>query len=244
MRRNAVMSKPLLVIAVAAVATVTITGSARIAAAQELTETPRRRQGYYFAAGYGLGQTQARHEDENLGVWPSGKLALRAGQLLTKRFGLGLLIDTSAATEGPTTRGVLGIAIEGQATLVGNLALRTSVGFGALQINDKMGDKQVLRGGAYGSQFGLGISYDWFPWTSNRSGGHANAGGALVARQQGGQFRRLCGCRADLLDRSATQPAAAARIRVVPLARSLLGGHPARDAGYNSRSSAASTDAT
>ena len=167
------MSKPLLVIAVAAVATVTITGSARIAAAQELTETPRRRQGYYFAAGYGLGQTQARHEDENLGVWPSGKLALRAGQLLTKRFGLGLLIDTSAATEGPTTRGVLGIAIEGQATLVGNLALRTSVGFGALQINDKMGDKQVLRGGAYGSQFGLGISYDWFPWTSNRSGGFA-----------------------------------------------------------------------
>lgn len=154
----------------AATAALTNPSAAR---AQDLTEPPQRRQGYYLAAGYGMGASQAWNDDDELGVWPTSHLSFRGGQLLTRRLGLGLAIDFDGAMKDPITRSVFGVAVEGQVGLGANFALRASVGFGALQIieEDKIRDKKTLTG-TYSTQYGLGVSYDWFP-SNQRSGGFA-----------------------------------------------------------------------
>jgi hypothetical protein len=164
------MSKSFRIALLAAVATSTFAG---VAHAQDLTEPPRRRQGYYLSVGYGSGASQAWEDDKALGVWQTGHLALRAGQLITRRLGLGIVIDSGASIKAPITRSVFGIGVEGQAELGANFAARASIGFGALQIieEDKVRDKTTLTG-TYGTQYGLGLSYDWFPF-SKRSGGFA-----------------------------------------------------------------------
>lgn len=168
------MSKPSSKLLRAILAAITaVTTYAGAAQAQDLTEPPRRRQGYYLSAGYGAGASQAWLEEDPLGVWQTGHFSLRAGQLLTRRLGLGIVIDGSGGAKDPVTRSVFGIGVEGQAEIGANFAVRASIGFGALQVleEDKVRDRTILSG-TYGTQYGLGFSYDWFPF-AKRSGGFA-----------------------------------------------------------------------
>jgi hypothetical protein len=148
-----------------------IAGTARTSHAQDL-ETPRRRQGYYMAAGLGSGPVKNWDDGDGLSVRPGSKFTLRIGQLLTRRLGLGLLIESGGTKKDSVTTGQPSLGIEGHVALVGNLALRASVGLGVLTIKDDaaIDDKQH---GQYGAQYGLGLSYDWFPGSSTRSGGFA-----------------------------------------------------------------------
>jgi hypothetical protein len=141
------------------------------AAAQEL-ETPRRRQGYYIAGGFGSGAVKTWDDGDALPVARNTKFDLRVGQLLTRRLGLGLNVELNAGKRGTVTSSLFGLGFEGQVQLIDNLALRGGVGLAVLQIDDSaIVDKR--QHGAYGAQYGLGLSYDWFPFRSDRSGGLA-----------------------------------------------------------------------
>jgi hypothetical protein len=141
------------------------------AGAQEL-EPPRHRQGFYIAAGLGSGAAKNWDNGDALPIARTGKFDLRAGQLITRRFGLGLNIEFGGGKRGTVTSSLFGLGFEGQAGLVGNLALRASVGLAVLQIKDSaIVDKR--QHGVYGAQYGVGLSYDWFPSHNNHSGGLA-----------------------------------------------------------------------
>ena len=144
---------------------------ARPAAAQDLV-APRRRQGYYISAGIGSGPGQSWDDGDSLGVAANTKFALRFGELVTERLGLGLAIETGGRKKNQVTASVFGIAIEGSVELVQNLALRGTAGFGVMQIKDEAAADQSLRG-TYGTQYGLGLSYEWFPRVNDKSGGLA-----------------------------------------------------------------------
>lgn len=153
------------------VTTAILLTTAAPAAAQEL-EAPRRRQGYYIAGGLGSGAVKTWDDGDPLPVARNGKFDLRVGQLLTRRLGLGLNVEFNAGKRGTVTSSLFGLGFEGQAELAANLALRASVGLAVLQIDDTaIVDKR--QHGAYGAQYGLGLSYDWFPFHSDRSGGLA-----------------------------------------------------------------------
>ena len=156
-----------------------VIGQARPAAAEDpglgvTLEPPRRRQGYYLGFGFGTGAAQTWDDGERLDAGPGSKFALRMGQLLTQRFGLGLAIETGGASikKDKTTVGFFGMAVEGQAVLATNLALHGTVGFGVIEIKSDEGPDKKLRG-SYGTQYGLGLSYDWFPRVNDSSGGLA-----------------------------------------------------------------------
>jgi hypothetical protein len=144
-------------------------GAVPAARAQDL-EPPRRRQGYYIAAGAGNGGGHVWEDGDAIGAGPAGKYSLRLGQLLTPRWGLGLIIEFGGIARDNEEIGGGGLGFEGNVALVGNLALRASAGFAVLTIKHK--DEDRLEG-AYGAQYGLGLSWDWFPGRSTRSGGFA-----------------------------------------------------------------------
>src|SRR3954454_24976504 len=75
-----------------------LAAASRPAHAQDL-EPPRPRQGYYIAVGIYGAATQAFEKGDTLGPWTGRGFALRAGQLITRRFSLGLAIE-SGSTKG------------------------------------------------------------------------------------------------------------------------------------------------
>lgn len=141
----------------------------RPAAAQTLVE-PRERQGYYVALG--LYDDPAIHWEKgrSLGVWNGTAFTIRLGQMLTRRFGLGFVIDSAGSTGKGQTSSMGGLGIEGQANLWRNLGLHAGLGLGFVSVKDPAlpTDDQV-RGG-YGAKYALGASYDFF-FTDRLSGG-------------------------------------------------------------------------
>jgi hypothetical protein len=148
-----------------------IAGIARPARAQDL-EPPRRRQGYYLSGGTAVGPVKNWDDGDGMSVRPGFKSSLRIGQLITRRLGLGMFLEAMATKKGSVSTGQNSLGVEGNVALVGNLALRASVGLGVLQIKDDsvVDDKQH---GQYGAQYGLGLTYDLFPTRSTGSGGFA-----------------------------------------------------------------------
>jgi hypothetical protein len=143
--------------------------------AQEL-EAPRRRQGYYLGGGYSGGGLFARDNGASLPSTLGVRSVLRAGQLVTRRFGLGLYLESMAGKRALISTAQSSLGLDGHFAVAGNLALRASVGFGVLQIKDDGDtDPDSKLKGNYGAQFGVGLSYDWFPWHSSSSGGFAIA---------------------------------------------------------------------
>jgi hypothetical protein len=145
-------------------------------AQQELLEAPRHRQGYYLSAGFAGGAGKNWQDGDSLGVASGGTFGIHLGQLLTPRLGLGVIFENGKSKKGTIDFSQFGLGLEGSVGLVGNLALHATAGFGVLQIDDKGDDKSTLEG-AYGAQYGLGLSYDFFPFQHNplRSGGFAIA---------------------------------------------------------------------
>ena len=95
-------------------------------------EAPRHRQGYYFALGYQLGGAKIWEDGESWNVWRSSDLSLRMGELLTKRFGLGLQLFHFGSATGQGQRATTGgLGLEAQWELVNastswGMALRSS----------------------------------------------------------------------------------------------------------------------
>lgn len=147
--------------------------SSRQASAQQLEE-PRNRQGYYIGLGLGLGTEGIWEKGESLGAFSGSAFALHLGQLLTKRWGLGLALGSGGGqNKDKITAGAGGLAIETSFLVWDTLALRAQSGFAFLSISDKENpdDKKRSRG-TYGAAYGLGASWDLFPW-KRLSGGLA-----------------------------------------------------------------------
>jgi hypothetical protein len=165
--------RSLLVVALLAPVVSTLLAIAsRPAQAQELEE-PRRRQGYYLSFGLYGAATQAIEKGNSLGPWIGFGQALRAGQLITRRFSMGIAIE-SAATQGDGQKGtVASLALEAGFAVHGNLALRGGAGFGVLQLKNPNDPTESASRGAAGSWFALGASYDLFVGQKRLTGGLA-----------------------------------------------------------------------
>jgi hypothetical protein len=124
-------SRTLRALLAAAVAVVAVAG-ARAARAQ-LLEPPRSRQGYYFALGYQLALSHPTEDGESWGVWPGGNLSIRFGQLITRRFGLGLQINSGSTSGQGQKAAAGGLELEAQWELARNLAAYGGVGSRAAQ---------------------------------------------------------------------------------------------------------------
>jgi hypothetical protein len=149
-----------------------LAGGARPAQAQVL-EKPEHRQGYYLSFGiYGAG-TQAFEKGDTLGPWVGYGIGLRVGQLITRRFSLGLGIETAATRGGGQRGSVSALALEAGFALAGNLALRGGAGIGFLQLKNPSDPTESSTRGAAGSYFALGASYDLFVGQKRLSGGLA-----------------------------------------------------------------------
>jgi hypothetical protein len=139
--------------------------------AQQL-EIPESRQGYFMGVGVRGGVNNNWEKGDSLGAWSGGGGAIRLGQLLTRRLGLGLAIEFgSTQAEDKTTAGMFGLGLEGSVRLVSNLALTGTAGLGFVQIDNPDVEEEELRG-AFGGYYGLGLTYDLFPF-KRRSGGFA-----------------------------------------------------------------------
>lgn len=142
--------------------------AASSARAQDLQE-PRERQGYYVAGGIHAALNYNRDEGKALGPWPGSGITIRLGQMLTRRLGLGMQIDTAGVSGDGVTASLLGFGISGQVEIATNLALHAGIGLGVLSVDDPEEDE--LSGG-YGAAYSLALTYDWFPVT-RRTGGWA-----------------------------------------------------------------------
>jgi hypothetical protein len=141
------------------------------ASAQTL-ETPRGRQGYYLGLGLHGMANHAWDDGDGLGVWGGSAFTLRFGQLLTRRFGLGLQIFSGGTTKGQQQASVFGLEIESQWELAWDLALHGGVGLGVLSLDDKSDPDEGLRG-TVGAGYFLGLSYDFWPRRKRLTGGLA-----------------------------------------------------------------------
>jgi hypothetical protein len=133
-------------------------------------EPPAPRQGYYLSLGFHNGIIHTWEDDESLGTWFNRGFTIRLGQMLTRRLGLGLQIFSAVSTKGEENGSTLGLGVEGQVALTGRLALNGGVGLGVLQLHDERVMNEELRG-AFGAEYSLGASYDFFPYKKKLSGG-------------------------------------------------------------------------
>jgi hypothetical protein len=141
-----------------------------VAQAQTL-ELPRPRQGYYVGVGLLGAVNQNWEKGASLGAWPGSGFSLRLGQLITRRFGLGLQIDSGSTKKGEQRTSAFSLGLEAQWELAPNLALHGGSGLGVVSITDPNDGIDEARG-AFGAAYTLGLSYDWF-FTHRSTGGWA-----------------------------------------------------------------------
>jgi hypothetical protein len=157
---------------VAAIVALLVVARAGRASAQDL-EPPRHRQGYYAALGLNAAMTETREKGFSLGPWFGNGYALRFGQLVTRRFSLGLAIELGGTKGDGQSASIIALGMESSWALVGNLAVRGGVGIGSINLKDPRDPFESSTRGATGAWFSTGLSYDWFPWKKRLSGGFA-----------------------------------------------------------------------
>jgi hypothetical protein len=146
----------------------------RAARAQALDlEPPRHRQGYYLSFGIYGAATQAVEKGDSLGPWLGYGQALRAGQLITRRFSLGIALEGASTRGGGQTSASTALALEAGFVIAGNLALRGGAGVGFMQLKNPNDHTESALRGAGGSYFALGASYDRFVGQKRLTGGLA-----------------------------------------------------------------------
>jgi hypothetical protein len=160
--------------------------------AQTLLEPPRRRQGYYLALGLEAAIDHNWLNGESLGTWGGQLISLRLGQLVTRRFGLGLRFDGGGAAKGPHKAALAGLGIEAQCGLAGNLAVNGAIGLGVVSLTDDS-DPDHERHATAGAGYTLWLSYDWFPGRRRPSGGFAFTPVAGLRLVPGGSVTGLIG---------------------------------------------------
>jgi len=143
---------------------------ARRAPAQTL-ETPDGRQGYFLVVGPEFTLTKVWMDDEKYGIWPGYDFGLHFGQMITRHFGLGLLVHNGAAKGNGQTAGTFGLGLEAQVEVARRLAIHGAAGVETIQVRADDGSDKSRRGTA-GAGYTLGVSYSWF-LTHRLSGGWA-----------------------------------------------------------------------
>jgi len=133
---------------------------ARRASAQTL-ESPDGRQGYYLVVGPEFSLTKVWMDDEKYGIWPGYDLGLHFSQMVTRHFGLGLLVHSGAAKGDAQTAGTFGLGLEAQVEIARRLAIHGAAGVETIQVRADDGSDKSLRGTA-GAGYMLGVSYSWF----------------------------------------------------------------------------------
>lgn len=143
---------------------------APVARAQVL-ELPEARQGYFLSVGPHFTMSKVWMDNEHYGVWPGYELGLHFGQMVTRRFGLGLQVHNGAGKGDAQTAATFGLELEAQWALRPRLAIHASAGVDTFSVRADTGKDKSLRGTA-GSGYALGLSYSWF-FTHRLSGGWA-----------------------------------------------------------------------
>jgi hypothetical protein len=139
--------------------------------AEDLLEKPRERQGYYVSFGLAADTSWVHEGGRDYGPISGSGFGFAFGQLVTERLGMGLRFDFGAGTGDGQEMSSFGLAVEGHAQLIDNLAVHTSIGLGVTTLIAPEDDDDSTRG-IYGAVYGVGLSYDWV-FTSRRSGGWA-----------------------------------------------------------------------
>jgi hypothetical protein len=156
--------------AAAALVLASVWGTARPVRAQAL-ELPRARQGYYVALGPHFALNQNWENRRDWGVWSGYDVTFRVGQLLTRRFGLGLQLHYGGAGGEGQRAGLFGLTVEGQWEIARHLAVRGGVGVDSVAIATVGATGEAARG-TVGAGYLLGLNYDWF-LTRRMTGGWA-----------------------------------------------------------------------
>jgi hypothetical protein len=134
-------------------------------------EPPRPRQGYYVSLGlYGM-MSQAWEKGTTLGPWGGFGGSFRFGQLVTRRFGLGLSVENGKTSGGGQQAGITALGLEASWELLHDLAVRGGVGIGFVSLHDPGNPDESPTRGVTGSWYSLGLAYDLFPMKHRLTGG-------------------------------------------------------------------------
>ena len=133
-------------------------------------EEPRARQGYWIAFGASGVGVQSWEKGRNKGIYGGWTGTFRIGQLITQRFGLGLLLEYIGGISKGSDKGALdGLSLEASYLLWRNLAVHAGLGLGVVLLKDSQALDPSYRAGG-GSYFLLGASYDIFPFKKKTGG--------------------------------------------------------------------------
>jgi len=136
-------------------------------------EDPRSRQGYWIGFGASGAGVQVWEKGHNHGVYSGYTGTFRIGQLITKRLGLGLLVEYIGGIGKGTDKGSIdGLTLEGSCLLWRNLSVHAGFGLGVVLLKDNNALDTSTRAGG-GSYFLVGASYDVFPLKKKLTGGWA-----------------------------------------------------------------------
>ncbi|HVR62133.1 MAG TPA: hypothetical protein VMU50_09550, partial [Polyangia bacterium] len=139
---------------------------------------------------YGLG-TDTREKGTWLGPWGGAAGAVRAGQLVTQRFALGMTLEDGRAWgDGQTATG-FGFGPEASVAVAGNFALRAGIGLALVHLHDPGDPFESSTRGVTGARFALGASRDIFLTRGNRSGGLALTPSVQLRLVPGGDTHAL-----------------------------------------------------
>ena len=137
-----------------------------------ILEEPRSRQGYWIgfgASGVDLQAWEKGHRNTYSGYTGT----FRIGQLITKRLGLGLLVDYIGGIGKGSDKGSIdGLTLEGSCLVWRNLSVHAGFGLGVVLLKDSSALDPSTRAGG-GSYFLVGASYDIFPLKKKLTGGWA-----------------------------------------------------------------------
>jgi hypothetical protein len=140
-------------------------------------EEPRSRQGYWLGFGVSGVGAQVWENGHDRGIYSGFSGTFRIGELLTQRFGLGLLIEYtgSYSTVGKgTDKGQFdGLSLEASYLVWKDLSVHAGFGLGVLLLKDSAALDPSYRAGG-GAYFLAGASYDLFPFSKQgQTGGWA-----------------------------------------------------------------------
>src|SRR3569832_1902115 len=117
-------------LALAALGALVMMADQRRAQAQAI-EPPFAHQGYYIGAGYHAGPVKVWEDKYSYGVWSGGEFSLRFGQLVTRRFGLGLQFHFGCAKGDGQTASTFGMERGGRGGRGRGRGRRAGAGGGA-----------------------------------------------------------------------------------------------------------------
>ncbi|MBX2813466.1 MAG: hypothetical protein KTR25_16740 [Myxococcales bacterium] len=160
-----------------------------IASGQSLID-PAARQGYYIGTGVRIGNSIGDSEDVgDLGQLSHFGFAFRGGQKPLPWLGLGLLLSSGGDTNDDWESALGGLMLEVQIEpFPFNLAFRGAIGVAGgsisrTRVEDETDDDPSFM---FGSNYIVGISYDWFPFYNSKA--YRSGGGALTFFAEGRLF--------------------------------------------------------